>query len=310
LLFFTLITGFVLLIAGGELLVRGGVRLARIIGVPPLIIGITIVGFGTSTPELVAAIEAALAGVPQLAIGNIVGSNIANLLLILGIAALLSPISVTPETVWRDGALLVGTAVLLLVAGFMGGLTRPVGIAFIVALAAYMYFLLRHGRVPEEMLPDSVESRRAPWELATSGVLTLIGIALVITGGKLLVDGAIQLARLLDVSEQVIGLTVVAVGTSLPELATTLMAALRKSPDIALGNVLGSNVYNVLGIGGITATVRPLPISEQMLRFDLPFMVALSILLVVLALRYERLGRTMGMLFLAGYVVYVASLFG
>jgi cation:H+ antiporter len=310
LLFFTLITGFVLLIAGGELLVRGGVRLARIMGVPPLIIGITIVGFGTSTPELVAAIQAVLAGVPQLAIGNIVGSNIANLLLILGVAALLSPISVTPETVRRDGALVVATAVLLLVAGFMGGLTRPIGIAFIVALVAYMYFLLRHGRVPEEMLPDSVETPRGPWELATSGVLALIGIGLVITGGKLLVDGAVELARLLDVSEQVIGLTVVAVGTSLPELATTLMAVLRKSPDIALGNVLGSNVYNVLGIGGITATVRPLPISEQMLRFDLPFMVALSILLVVLALRYERLGRATGVLFLTTYAAYVASLFG
>lgn len=309
-LFFTLITGFVLLIAGGELLVRGGVRLARIIGVPPLVIGITIVGFGTSTPELVAAIEAALAGVPQLATGNIVGSNIANLLFILGIAALLSPISVTRETVRRDGALLVVTAALLLVAGLVGGLTRPVGIAFIVALIAYMWFLLRHGRVPEEILPDSVATPKGPWELATSGVLTLIGIALVITGGKLLVDGAIQLARLLDVSEQVIGLTVVAVGTSLPELATTLMAALRKSPDIALGNVLGSNVYNVLGIGGITATVRPLPISAHMLRFDLPFMVALSILVVALALRYEKLGRLTGVLFLAGYAAYVASLFG
>lgn len=309
-LFFTLITGFVLLIAGGELLVRGGVRLARVLGVPPLVIGITIVGFGTSTPELVAAIEAVLAGVPQLAIGNIVGSNIANILFILGIAAVLSPISVTPETVRRDGALLVATAVLLLIAGLMGGLSRLVGIAFIVALIAYMWFLLYRGRVPEEILPDSVQTPKGPWELGTSGVLTLIGIALVITGGKLLVDGAVELARLLDVSEQVIGLTVVAVGTSLPELATTLMAALRKSPDIALGNVLGSNVYNVLGIGGITALVKPLPISAQMLRFDLPFVVALSILVVALGLRYERLGRLTGVLFLVSYAVYVALLFG
>jgi len=310
LLYLTLTAGFVLLILGGELLVRGGVRLARIAGVPPLIIGITIVGFGTSMPELVAALQAALAGAPGLAVGNIVGSNIANILLILGVAAVLTPITVSPETVRRDGTLVVATAVLLLAASLFGVLGRPVGIAFIAGLGAYMWFLLRHGRVPDEALPDGIEVRKGPREIALSGLITAIGIAVVIAGGRLLVDGAVELARLLDVSEAVIGLTVVAVGTSLPELATTLMAVLRKAPDIALGNVLGSNVYNILGIGGITATVTPLPVSGHMLHVDMPLMVAISILLVALALRLGTLGRTTGVLFLAGYGAYVALLFG
>jgi len=310
LLFFTLAAGFVLLIAGGELLVRGGVRLARIAGVPPLIIGITIVGFGTSMPELVAALQAALSGAPDLAVGNIVGSNIANILLILGVAAVLTPITVSPETVRRDGTLVVATSVLLLAAGLFGVLGRPAGIVFIVLLCAYMWFLLRHGRVPDDVLPDGIEVRKGPGELAISGIITAVGIAVVIAGGRLLVEGAVELARLLDVSETVIGLTVVSVGTSLPELATTLMAVLRKAPDIALGNVLGSNVYNILGIGGITATVTPLPVSAHMLRVDMPLMVAISILLVVLALRLGTLGRKTGLLFLAGYGVYVGLLFG
>ena len=305
-----LLAGFVLLIAGGELLVRGGVRLARIAGVSPLVIGITIVGFGTSTPELVASLQAALAGVPDLALGNIVGSNIANILLILGIATFLSPITVSPETVRRDGALVVATAVLLLLAGMLGVLGRLTGIVFVTGLMAYMWFLLRHGRVPAEALPDGIDPGKGPGELAISGLLTLIGIALVIAGGRLLVDAAVALARLLEVSEAVIGLTVVAVGTSLPEMATTLMAAARKAPDIALGNVLGSNIYNVLGIGGITATVTPLPVPAHMLRVDMPMMVAVSILLVVLALRLKTLGRRTGVLFLGGYGVYVALLFG
>ncbi len=309
-LFLTLAAGFIMLIVGGELLVRGGVRLARIAGVPPLVIGITIVGFGTSMPELVASVQAALAGAPDLAVGNIVGSNIANILLILGVAAVLSPITVSRETVRRDGTLVVATAVLLLATGLAGVLGRPVGIAFIVLLCAYMWFLLRHGRVPEEVLPDGVEVRKGPGELATSSLVTAIGIAVVIAGGGLLVEGAVELARLLDVSETVIGLTVVSVGTSLPELATTLMAALRKAPDIALGNVLGSNVYNILGIGGITATVTPLPVSAHMLRMDMPLMVAISILLVVLALRLGTLGRGTGVLFIIGYAGYVALLFG
>lgn len=306
---FTLLAGFVLLIVGGELLVRGGARLARIAGVPPLVIGITIVGFGTSTPELAASLQAALAGVPDLAVGNIVGSSIANILLILGLAAILTPITVAPQTVRRDGALVVATAVLLLLAGMLGVLGRLTGIVFVIGLVAYMWFLLRHGRVSAESLPDGIDPGKGPGQLAIAGLLTLIGIALVIVGGRLLVDAAVALARLLEVSEAVIGLTVVAVGTSLPEMATTLTAALRKAPDIALGNVLGSNIYNVLGIGGITATVTPLPVPAHILRVDMPVMVAVSILLVVLALRLKTLGGGTGLVFLAGYGAYVALLF-
>jgi cation:H+ antiporter len=309
-LFLSLAAGLVLLFAGGELLVRGAVRLARAGGVSPLVIGITVVGFGTSTPELVASLEAALAGLPEIAVGNIVGSNIANILLILGLAALVMPIACTPRTMRRDGALVVATALLLLVAGLFGDIARLVGLAFLLGLAAYVWFLLRHGRVPAEALPDGEEAPPAAGTVVGAGLSTVAGIAMVIAGGWLLVEGAVGLARLLGVSEGVVGLTVVAVGTSLPELATTLAAALRRAPDIALGNVLGSNVYNVLGIAGMTATVTPLPVPAAMVAFDLPLMAALSVLLVALGLWRQVLGRLTGLLFLAGYGTYVALLYG
>jgi cation:H+ antiporter len=309
-LFVTLAAGLVLLFAGGELLVRGAVRLARALGVPPLVIGITVVGFGTSTPELVASLEAALAGLPGLAVGNIVGSNIANILLILGLAALVTPIACTPQTMRRDGALGVAAALLLVLAGLFGEIARPAGMAFLLGLAAYVWYLLRHGRVPAEALPDGAEALPETGTVMGAGLSALAGIAMVIAGGWLLVEGAVGLARLLGVSDGVVGLTVVAVGTSLPELATTLMAALRRAPDIALGNVLGSNVYNVLGIAGMTATVVPLPIPAAMATFDLPLMAALSILLAALGLWLRVLGRLTGVLFLAGYGTYVALLYG
>jgi cation:H+ antiporter len=309
LLFLILVAGFAFLIGGGELLVRGGVRPAHDAGVSPLVIGITIVGFGTSTPELVASVQAAFAGVPDLAVGNIVGSNISNILLILGIAALLRPIPVAPAIMRRDGVLVVATAVLLMAAGFTGTIGRLTGLAFVAGLVAYMWLLLRQPRVPGEVRLDGGNQRAGGAKTSSAIIMTVAGIVLVVAGGHLLVKGAVALAQLLNVADAVIGLTIVAVGTSLPELATTLMAVWRKAPDIALGNVLGSSVYNVLGIGGITAVITPLPVADHFLRVDMPVMVAVSIALVVLALKLETLGRLSGLVFLAGYGAYVALLF-
>ncbi|MGI9463301.1 MAG: calcium/sodium antiporter, partial [Aestuariivirgaceae bacterium] len=287
--------------------------LAGRLGVSPLVIGIIVVGFGTSAPELVTSVQAALSGAPGLAIGNIVGSNIANILLILGAGALIYPMACARHSLLRDGGLVIGTALLLAAAGLAGGLTRIAGIAFIGGLVFYMWFLFsRERKMSAKAAALLSDADRQPdpncapmWQCATFTVLGTIGI---IWGGKLLVEGGIELAQVWGVSEEIIGLTVLAIGTSLPELATTVVAAIRRQSEIALGNVLGSNVYNVLGIGGATATISPFAISPQILSVDIPLMIALSIGMVVIGVYRNGLSRWTGAFFLLAYTAYIATL--
>lgn len=319
--------GLVLLVLGGELLVRGSVRVAERMGLSPLVIGLTLVGFGTSTPELVTSVQAALIGSPGIAVGNIVGSNIANILLILGIAALLSPIPVPPAALKRDGALVVATALAFLAVAMTSGLDRLVGVVFVAALAAYITFAYRQeksapaaapagghsaaydkGEAFEELLPHRQTKGAAGGALSGLVVPLLIavaGLGIVVFGGGLLVDGAVSLARDFGISETVIGLTIVAVGTSMPELVTSIVAAIRRHGDVALGNILGSNIYNLLGIGGLTALIAPTPVPDAIVRFDAPVMVAISIVLFVLCWTGRGLSRGEGAALLAGYGVYL-----
>ena len=305
----SLVGGFILLLLGGEFLVRGASSLATRLGVSALVVGIVVVGFGTSAPELVTSVQAALNGAPGLAVGNIVGSNIANILLILGAGALIYPMACSRDSLKRDGGIVIGTALLLAAAGWAGGLSRIAGIMFVAALAYYMWFLFSRERRrtaaaaslagADPTVPDDCP---AMWKCLTYTALGTIGI---IFGGKLLVSGGVELARLWGVADEIIGLSIIAIGTSLPELATTVMAALRRHSEIALGNVLGSNVYNVLGIGGATATVSPLAISPQVMSIDIPLMVALSIGMVAIGAYWQQLSRWTGALFLGGYGTYM-----
>ncbi len=312
-----LVGGLALLGGGGELLVRGAVRVAERLGVSPLLIGLTLVGFGTSTPELVTSVQASLAGSPGIAVGNVVGSNIANILLILGVAALLCPIAVATSALKRDGVLVLALAVAFAAIGFLLPLDRWLGAAFLAGLAGYLLYAWRQesrgtdGHCAAQAKAEAFEGTHpklhagAGAGLAGPAALALGGLVLVVLGGRLLVDGAIRLAEGFGVPETVIGLTIVAVGTSLPELVTSVVAAARRQPEVALGNVLGSNIYNVLGILGMTALVSPTVVPAEIARFDSLVMVAVSAALLVVAWTGLRIGRREGAALLAGYVAYV-----
>lgn len=312
-----LLLGLVLLIAGGELLVRGAVRIAEHLGLSPMLIGLTVVGMGTSMPELAASVQASLAGSPGIAVGNIVGSNLANLLLILGVAALISPIAVARGPLWRDGGVGILAALALLAVGHTVGLGRVAGVAFLAAMAGYIFYAYRqekigkaHGAAYDRaMAVEEVDSALVPREAPGAPIFSTIllfvaGLALVVGGGTLLVDGAIAIAQALGVSDEVIGLTVVAVGTSFPELVTSAVAAFRRQGDIALGNVLGSNIYNVLFIGGVTGLVAPGEVPETILGFDLWLLVAVSLLAMAFAWTGGRLSRREGLVLVLCYGLY------
>lgn len=307
------IGGLVLLTAGGEFLVRGAVSTAERLGVSPLLIGLTLVGFGTSTPELVTSVEAALAGSPGIAIGNVVGSNTANILLILGLAALVRPIGVAPAAFTRDGAMVLIAALLCLGSMQVGVIGRWIGAAFLATLLAYIgltYAFERQRATPSGSL-HAAEAALAPHSRGGLGmaVASLVaGLLLTVLGAHWLVEGSIALARGLGVADAVIGLTIVAVGTSLPELVTSLMAARRGHSDVALGNVLGSNIYNVLGILGATALIAPIAVPEQIKHLDVWVMLAATAALLVAAATGRRITRGEGLVLLALYAWYVGYL--
>ena len=306
-----LIASLLLLLGGGEALVKGSVVVAKRLGVSPLLIGLTLVGFGTSTPELVASLRATLLGAPGIAIGNIVGSNIANILLILGLSAVIFPLATTKEAFRRDGAVLIGATMLMVTVILLGAIGRGAGLAFLALLVAYTvytYFTERRmhdaaARVHEAEAADAMPRRELPmW----AGLLLAVGgIAAIVFGADLLVKAAIEIATAAGLSETVIGLTLVAVGTSLPELVTAVMAALRRHADVAFGTIVGSNIFNILGIAGLTATVRPIRVPPEIAALDVWVLAASSLLLVLFAATGWRVERWEGSAFLAAYVVYV-----
>jgi cation:H+ antiporter len=312
-IFVSLIGGFVLLLVGGETLVRGAVGAARRFSVSPLLIGLTLVGFGTSTPELITSIEAALRGSPGIAVGNVVGSNIANILLVCGLSALVFPIPCEPKALIRDGTMLVLSSLAFTAVAWHGMLLRPIGVVFLTALAGYVVYCYHQ----ERRYPNASAALHEKEALAIAppaGSLGLFlamaaaGIGLTIAGAKLLVEAAIALATMFGVSETIIGLTIVAVGTSLPELVTAVIAAVRRQSDVALGNVIGSNIYNLLGILGTTAIVQPVPVPSEILHSDLWIMLAATALLFWFGRTSRRLSRAEGGFLLCGYALYIAWL--
>lgn len=304
----SLTAGLALLVAGGDILVRGAVAVARRLGLPPLFIGLTLVGLGTSMPELVTSLEAAMIGAPGIAVGNIVGSNTANILLILGVAAVIRPVATSPSAFGRDGGMMLLAALAAVAIAVFGHVDRLAGLALVAALAAYLVFTYRReSRGPEaEAMRRSAD--RPATGLARGLLMSAAGLALTIGGAALLVDGAVALARIAGISESVVGVTVVAFGTSLPELVATVAAAVRRQADVAFGNVIGSNIYNVFGILGATALVHPIPVPRDIAGFDVWVMLAATLLLLVFAVTRWRVSRWEGAVFLACYALYVGWL--
>lgn len=305
--------GLVLLFVGGESLVRGSVAVAERIGVSKLLIGLVIVGFGTSTPELLVSVNAALDGAPEIALGNVVGSNIANVLLIVGVAAVILPITAWQRTAVREA--LVATLVALVVIGLVQGavITRMEGIAMLIVLAGYLFastWLERRDREAKAFEHEAEEfediALPRPW---LAPVLALGGIAALVYGADLLVEGAVSIARSFGVPDAVIGLSLVAIGTSLPELATAIVAAIRRHTDVVLGNVIGSNIFNILAILGTTVVIQPIEVTTRFREIDTPVMLGASLLLLTLLFAARAIGRLWGTAMLAAYAAYMVVLF-
>jgi len=295
--------GIILLYFGAESLVRGSSRLASKFGIPPLVVGLTVVAFGTSSPELLVSISAALKGASDVAIGNVVGSNIFNIAVILGITALISPPRVHLDFIRREIPILVIVSLLAFGLIFAGAVSRTAGVAFFLGLFAYIACSIKLAKKQSEAeSPGLSETATMPVWLCS--VLIVAGLAVLVFGSHLFVTGAVGAAREFGLSEAVIGLTIVAAGTSLPELATSLVAAIKKEPDVAIGNIVGSNIFNILGILGITASISPLKALGVGI-MDAGFMLGISVLLLTFAFSQKSISRSEGGVFLAIYLVYL-----
>jgi cation:H+ antiporter len=293
---------------GADWLVRGSARLATSLGVSPIVLGLTVVSMGTSAPELVVSVVAALGGNGDLAIGNVMGSNLANIGLVLGISAIAKPLNVSGRVVTREVPVMLIITALLLPVIWDLRISRVEGLALLVVLAAYLWFVLRTAKEEEEEVLDEYEqfAKEAvgltPWATARDLALMAMGIGGLVMGAFAIRESAIALAEAMGISELVIGLTLVSIGTSLPELATSLVATWRGEADIAVGNIIGSNVFNIAAILGITATVSPLPVSPEVLRLEFPAVVIMSVLLVPIVRANLTIRRAEGLVLLGSYL--------
>ena len=306
-----LLAGFILLFFGGDWLVDGGVALARRFRISPLVIGMTIVAFGTSAPELLVSLISAIKGSAGIAIGNVVGSNIANIGLILGLTALICPIETDNSKVIRHGSIMIAASLLLMVFALKSGITRIEGLTLIAGLILFTTISVRKGRTqPQEADIDSQEGKSMT-VLAAIGLIVL-SCAMLAFGADILVDGATTIASAIGVSDTVIGLTIVALGTSLPELAASVAAAFKKQMDISIGNIIGSNIFNILCVLGVSTSIKPISLEFRDYANDFIWMMGFSVFIIIFTTMRKkkgRLGRTAGILFLLAYAVYAWSLF-
>lgn len=302
--------GLVLLTIGAELLIRGATALARQFGVSELLIGLTLIGFGTSMPELVSSVQAALTGSPGVAVGNVVGSNIVNILFILGLSAAIAPFAVDQKAFRRDGFVCLVATLAAIGVSMTGEFGRIAGYTFLAAIALYVIFAF----ISERRHPDSPQAEKhaadaarvqGPKAIWLDIVMAVGGLALLVGGAKFLVTGAINVAGSLGISETVIGLTVVAIGTSLPELVTSVMAAFRGKSGLALGNVVGSNIYNLFGILGVTAVIHPVKAPAEIVAFDNWVMLGATVLMIFFVTTKSRLSRAEGVLMAVAYALYI-----
>ncbi|MBE7423146.1 MAG: calcium/sodium antiporter [Zoogloeaceae bacterium] len=312
---FFFILGLATLVGGAELLVRGASRLSLSFGISPLVVGLTVVAFGTSAPELAVSVQSAMTDRADIALGNVVGSNIMNILLILGTSALIVPLVVANQLIRQEVPVMIGVSLLLLALASDGVISGRDGLLFVALLAAYTVFLIRQSRRRNQERNEGCsaelpvrKSRDDHWAMQV--LLVAAGLGLLALGAHWLVEAAVAFARHLGISEPVIGLTIVAIGTSFPEIATSLMAAVRGQRDIAVGNVVGSNIFNVAGVLGVSGLVAPtgIPVHASVLSFDLPVMIAVSLACLPIFFTGNRIARWEGVLFLGLYVAYLAYL--
>jgi cation:H+ antiporter len=303
--------GFVGLIVGGELLVRGASRLAAAAGIPPLIVGLTVVAIGTSSPEIAVMTRAAGGGQSELIIGNVVGSNIANVLLILGLSAMAAPLIVPHRLIRLEAPLMILVSFVMLRMALDGRVSRLEGAILCAGFLTHLLFMLREQRGAAPAGQNDVKAPRRNWkDWAPNVSLVIAGLALLVISSNWLVDGAVALARAMGVSELILGLTVIAVGTSLPELATSIIAGLRGARDIAVGNIIGSNIFNILAGLGLTALIAPggVQVSQAALRFDIPVMIASAVACLPIFYIGHRISRWEGGLFFGYYIAYTTYL--
>ena len=321
--FVSVVVGLIGLVIGADFLVRGAVRIAQRLGVSSLVIGLTLVGFGTSVPETATAIHAVLAGAPGMAVGNIVGANIANCLLIVGLAAAITPVAVPESLVRREGSALTVATLLFVAWGTTFPLGRASGVVMLVLLGVYLWLTFSQESTPDDRDDETTTADlvreegwrfaflrwTGAWPMTTALILAGGGVLLIVYSGGAFVDGAVELAHFLGVSNSVSGLRVVAIGTTTPELVTSVVAALRGRPGLAIGNAIGSCFYNLLGIGGLIGLISPVPIPEGVARFDFPVLVAATLLVLVLASTGRRIARLEGVALIACYAVYLFAIF-
>lgn len=316
-----LLAGLAFLVAGGEAIVRGASVLARAIGLSPLVVGLTVVSFATSAPELAVTVQASQAGSPGLAVGNVVGSNIANILLVIGVAGLIVPLTVRRPLVRRDIPVMIAMAVLFWTLSLGGGLSRLDGLAFVTVLLGYLTWVVLRSRQPRLAagpadpagpgVPTSeTGAQRGGRSLALALGLVVVGVTMLVLGARWLVEAATTVALTLGMSEMVVGLTIVAIGTSLPELATSVIAALRGNVEMAVGNAVGSCIFNIGAVMGLSAILAPggVPVEASALRFDLPVMIAVAVALLPIAFTGFTIRRWEAGLFVAYYAAYVIYL--
>ncbi len=305
--------GLVALVAGAELLVRGASRIAARLGISSLVIGLTVVALGTSSPELAVSLIAALRGDGSIAVGNVVGSNIANILFILGISALIVPLAVARQILRRDLPIMLGVSLLLGLIAIDGRITAWEGVLLLAGITSYTAFAVRLARRERASNRSATNSSAPPARshgLAVNALLVAAGLAILVLGSRWLVQGAVTLARELGVSELVIGLTIVAIGTSLPEVATSILAAIRGERDIAVGNVVGSNIFNILAVLGAAGLAAPggLSVPAAAIRADIPFMIVVAAICIPIFITGRKISRAEGALLLLAYAGYTGYL--
>ncbi|MDF1571744.1 MAG: calcium/sodium antiporter [Bacteroidales bacterium] len=307
---FLLILGLILLLVSGKYLVESSVTLARHFRIPTSIIGLTIVAFGTSAPELLVSIQAAVQGHPDMAVGNVIGSNISNILLVLGLTTIIFPLLVQRESIVRDWPIMMGVSLVLLLFLPDNQITRPEALIMLLLMGGYILFSVRQSRLPRYADPLEVTViRRAKWWVAA--IIFLVACAGLAFGASLLVDNAAAMAGHFGISERVISITMVALGTSLPELSTSLIAAFKKETDISIGNILGSNIMNIISVLGITAFIKPITTVPEVLHIDMPWMLGSAVLLFLFMIpaRQGRINRIEGSIMVLCYAAYIYFIF-
>ncbi|MCM3757075.1 calcium/sodium antiporter [Sporosarcina aquimarina] len=305
-----LIVGFTLLIKGAGYFVDGSSNIARLLQVPPILIGLTIVAFGTSSPEATVSIIAALEGTADVAVGNVVGSNIFNITLVVGVAAILYPLKVESETIRKEipFTLLASVALFILMSdivlqGFSNNvISRGDGFIFMLFLSIFMYYVIEIGLKSRKNATDEPVPENISW--GKNILITILGLAAIIFGGDLVVDNGTKIAYSLGMSETLVGLTIIAIGTSLPELVTSITAALKKESEIALGNIVGSNIFNILFVLGASSIISPLAVNDKVL-IDVVFMIVLTVVLLIFSRTGFKIGKREGLVLVAIYIVYL-----